>query len=96
MTSLNAADVYDCFDLDYLQTIADKIGPTPEELSETVDLRRVSRLQHVDHDLGREAAGRSHVAHVGYRPVGCGRGLPSDRSRSSFSALRRSSAKSVP
>ncbi len=35
MTSLNAADVYG-FDLDYLQTIADKIGPTPEELRKPV------------------------------------------------------------
>ena len=33
MTSLNAAEVYDCFDLDYLQTIADEIGPTPEEVA---------------------------------------------------------------
>ena len=32
MTSLSAANAYE-FDLDYLQTIADKIGPTPEEIA---------------------------------------------------------------
>ena len=35
MTSLNAAKVYG-FDLDHLQTIADEIGPTPEELARPV------------------------------------------------------------
>jgi hypothetical protein len=35
MTSLNAADVYG-FDLDFLQTVADKIGPTPEEIATPV------------------------------------------------------------
>jgi predicted TIM-barrel fold metal-dependent hydrolase len=33
MTSLNAAQVYDCFDLDDLQTVADQIGPTPEQVA---------------------------------------------------------------
>jgi hypothetical protein len=32
MTSLNAAKVYG-FDLDYLQGLADEIGPTPEEVA---------------------------------------------------------------
>jgi predicted TIM-barrel fold metal-dependent hydrolase len=35
MTSVNAADVYG-FDLDFLQTVADKIGPTPEEIATPV------------------------------------------------------------
>jgi hypothetical protein len=32
MTSLNAAKVYG-FDLDFLQGLADEIGPTPEEIA---------------------------------------------------------------
>jgi predicted TIM-barrel fold metal-dependent hydrolase len=36
MTSLNAAEVYDCFDLDQLQTIADEIGPTPDDVARPV------------------------------------------------------------
>ena len=35
MTSLNAAEVYG-FDLDFLQTIADDIGPTVEEVATPV------------------------------------------------------------
>jgi hypothetical protein len=35
MTSLNAAELYG-FDLDYLQTIADEIGPTVEEVATPV------------------------------------------------------------
>jgi len=33
MTSLTAGEVYDCFDLDHLQAIADEIGPTPDEVA---------------------------------------------------------------
>ena len=33
MTSLNAGEAYDCFDLDHLQTIADEIGPTPDAVA---------------------------------------------------------------
>src|SRR5262249_39462873 len=32
LTSLNAAEVYD-LDLEYLQIVADEIGPTPEEVA---------------------------------------------------------------
>jgi hypothetical protein len=45
MTSVNAANVYG-FDLDYLQTIADKIGPTPEEVAQPItadELPKVSQ-----------------------------------------------------
>ena len=35
MTSLNAAEVYG-FDLEFLQTIADRIGPAPEEVATPV------------------------------------------------------------
>jgi hypothetical protein len=35
MTSINAANVYG-FDLDFVQTVADKIGPTPEEIATPV------------------------------------------------------------
>ncbi len=43
MTSVNAANVYG-FDLDHLQTIAAKIGPTPEELAAPVSRDELPKL----------------------------------------------------
>ena len=40
LTSLNAAKVYDV-DLDYLQTVADRIGPTPAEVAEPLRAEEV-------------------------------------------------------
>jgi predicted TIM-barrel fold metal-dependent hydrolase len=42
ITSINAADVYG-FDLDFLQTVADKIGPTPEEIATPVTLEELPK-----------------------------------------------------
>jgi predicted TIM-barrel fold metal-dependent hydrolase len=43
ITSGNAADVYD-FDLDFLQGIADKIGPTPEDLTKPVSVEELPEV----------------------------------------------------